>query len=151
MRTKKISALFLFAFLLISCGSKKSRTDQSTPGTGNDLPETFVLTTDTQDAVFLIGTDWVGGGASMPILDNGTDRPKELNGRDIYFDETYKQQVWDKLPSCVSGTPEIKVMAKIFLQEKTATTSTEDTNMVYYYEAKVVELKDIFVKAVACF
>lgn len=111
--------------------------------------ENFELKTDTQTATFFIGQGWVGVSASMPIL-NEIYRPKMLNGKNIYFDESYRKQVADKLPDCFIGRPEIKVVAKIYLKEKTVSISTVPVQSRTIYEAIVIELIDMQVTVTPC-
>lgn len=67
--------------------------------TQNFQLEVFELTANTQTASFYIGTGWVGISASMPIID-ANYRPKRLNEKAIYFDESYEKIVSEKLPDC---------------------------------------------------
>jgi hypothetical protein len=111
--------------------------------------EIFELKTDTQTATFYIGEGWVGIGASMPVITENY-RPKKLNGMDIYFDESYQNLVSDKLPGCRVGRSEIMIVAKIYLKERVVSVSTMPAQSRYIYEAIVIELKDIIVKATPC-
>ena len=135
--------LFILALLLFTVKASFAQTNQI-------KTEEFILKTDTQTAHFNIGTGWVGGGASMPVLNLDNYRPLKLNGMDIYFDASYSEQVRKKLPSCYKGTPDIVVKAKIYLKEKTVYQSTNPPLARTIYEAVVVELYDISVKTEEC-
>ncbi|MFZ2190174.1 MAG: hypothetical protein WA057_02710 [Candidatus Magasanikiibacteriota bacterium] len=122
----------------------------------NNSGEKFVLTTEPQDAVFYIAYGWVGGGGgSMPVLDNQRN-PLQYNNLPVAFDETQVDLVGNKLPSCYEGKPEIKVSAKIQLEKSSSINTSippdENGNQPEesFYSAKVLELKNIEVKAVEC-
>ena len=136
--------------LLFSCGSNKTKTEKEFYP-GEDLPEVFELTTDTQDAIFYIGYGYTGCGSQMPILDPATGDPKLLNGCCISFDHTYGHIVETKVPTCFIEQPEIKVVARIYLKQEKGFYSTEEIRSYQYYEAKVVRLGKIFVNAEPCF
>jgi hypothetical protein len=151
---KKLPAVFFIVFIL-SCGTKKKIGQEEEFQPGYNLPEVFKLTTDTQDAVFYIATGWSGNaGTGMPVIEQGTQDPKLLNGDLICFDGDYSETVLKKLPACVSGQPEIKVAARIYLTRGSGNSpiDPEYGEKTYtYYEAKVVQLGAIYVKSDPCF
>lgn len=112
--------------------------------------EQFELTTDTQTATFFIDIGWVGGGASMPILNLNKYRPKKLNGLDIYFDESYSDTIRNKMPSCRKGRTEIKITATIYLKEKIVGVTSNPPSSRKIYEAIVIDLIDIQVRTNPC-
>lgn len=73
-----------------------------------------------------------------------------MNGRDIYFDESFKDTISSKMPGCIRGIPEIKVKAKIYLKKKTESISSNPSTTNKIYEAIVIELYDIEVKTEPC-
>ncbi|KKQ27370.1 MAG: hypothetical protein US42_C0010G0017 [Candidatus Magasanikbacteria bacterium GW2011_GWC2_37_14] len=122
----------------------------------NSGNEKFVLTTEPQDAEFYIANGWTGGMGSMPILNKEKTGTLQYENLPVYFDESQNEIISAKLPSCYEGRPEIKVSAKIQLEKKSGVNyslpPTEDETIVEesYYEAKVLELKNIEVKATEC-
>ena len=116
-----------------------------------EIKEKFEYTLTPQDAVFYIMTGCVGGsGGDMVIIDNNTQNPLEYNGLAIYFDQNFGQQVQSKLPTCIDGRPEIVISATIQLKEKRGTASTEEETETIFYEAEVIKLNSIQVKADSC-
>jgi len=118
--------------------------------------EKIVLTIEPQDAVFYIAYGWVGGGGgTMPVLDNERN-PLEYNNLPVAFDETQQELIGSKLPGCYEGKPEIKVSAKIQLEKRSEVNTSippdENGNQPEesFYSAKVLELKNIEVKATEC-
>lgn len=116
----------------------------------NDMHEQFEMTSDTQTVSVYIGHGWVGGGASMPVLNLKTYRPKKMNGLDIYFDQTYSDTIRSKLPDCIKGRAEIKITAKIYLKEKIVGVTSNPPSTRKIYEAVVVDLMDVQVKTKPC-
>jgi len=139
MNLKNNLLLFLLFFKFMVCFTQSDslKTEQ------------FILTTDTQTAVFKIQQDWVGGGGSMPILKDYY-HPFKLNGLDIYFDESYSGKVREKLPSCYKGIPDVTIRAKIYLKVKTVWMSSNPPRQQDIYEAQVLEWIDIWVTTKKC-
>lgn len=112
--------------------------------------EKFALIEEPQDAVFYIATGMDGGMGSMPVLGH------LMGNTPIFFDESYGDDVRNKLPSCYMSRPEIKILAKIKLENHTGINVSippdENGNQPEesYYTARVLELKNIEVKAEAC-
>lgn len=134
-------SLFLAATALSGCAHLNTSTSM----------EKFALTNEPQEAVFMIGTGWTGGMGSMPVFDWGTDTVKRYENYPVYFDESYRAAVQEKLPECFAGTPQIVVSANITLKKLSDTNdSIEDAPVQTYYQAKVNQLRGIDVKAEPC-
>jgi hypothetical protein len=142
--------VFVAMLVLASCASGKSGVEKTAPLPGENLPEIFELTTDTQYAVFYIKTGYSGcAGTGMPIVDRGSNEPRTLLGDFICFDGAYDEEIMNAM-SGKGGDPEIKIAAQIYLvhQSGFAPIDPELGEEVYwYYEAKVVQLGGIYVTA----
>lgn len=137
--------------LLLGVGCGRPPVNPTLSMTAVSTEEKFLFTTEPQDAVFNIAIGWTGGMGSMPVLDIKTGRPKALNGSSIYFDESYRDKVRAKLPSCIVGEPNIVVSANITLtSRRDVNSSIPDAPEETYYEAVVNKLNDISVAAEAC-
>jgi hypothetical protein len=138
----------MLCFLLFSCRTISIKNPDMIEKNSN---EKFQLTEKTQDALFYIGFGWTGGMGSMPVLNTETDRPKRFNDYPVFFDESYEDTIRVKLPDCYIGTPTIKISAKIILEKRSGINySVESRPKRTYYEAKVIEFKDINVQAEEC-
>lgn len=147
----------VFIFLVgAGCGNVDGKPDTNFAQKNDGSEEKFVATSEVQDAVFYVAQSWMGGMGSMPVIDVETYSPKQYENLPVYFDESQVVTVMQKLPKCISGKPEIKISARIQLEKKsgvnTSLPPTEDDAVLEesYYEAKVLELKDIQVKAKEC-
>ncbi|HBU07506.1 MAG TPA: hypothetical protein DEB09_05495 [Candidatus Magasanikbacteria bacterium] len=153
---KILLAGVLFVFLVgVGCSTnnlQKKEVDQ----TEKSVMDKFVLTTEPQDAIFYIGYGMTGGMGSMPVLKGANDYNLVYNNLSVFFSESFEGTVREKLPSCYEGRPEIKVSAKIQLEKNSSINTSippdENGNQPEesYYTAKVLELKNIEVKAVEC-
>lgn len=116
----------------------------------NTTDEKFTLTEEPQEAIFYINTGMDGGMGDMPVLG------QRLNDLPIFFDESYGDNVREKMPSCYEGKLEIKISAKIKLEKNTGVNNSipadDDGNLreESYYIARVLELRNIQVKAERC-
>ncbi len=129
----------------------RTGSDNDTFSQQPQIKENLSLTTEPQDAFFAIATGWSGGMGSMPILEWDTNTTKTFNDLPLYFDESYRKTVEQKLPVCFVGTPRIMISATIKLIKKTDTNhSIEDAPPETYYEADVERLNDIIIQVEAC-
>jgi hypothetical protein len=154
--SKKFSFVIILscALLVVGCGTKL--VNKQNGQADNNGVQKFVLTEQPQEAVFYIGYGMTGGMGSMPVLKGVDDYNLVYNNLPVFFSESFERKVGEKLPACYEGKPEIKISAKIQL-EKTSSINTsippdENGNQPEetYYEAKVLKLNDIQVKAIKC-
>jgi len=129
--------VLIWLALLYSCTEK--------PKSIYGIPEKFIQTNDTQNAVFFIETGF-SAGTGMPFTNlNERYNLIEVNGNVVYFDRSYEDLINKKL-SCFNTLPVIKISAKIYLWECSGTHSTEIPKPYTYYEAKVLKLYNIWME-----
>lgn len=119
--------------------------------------EKFSLTTEKQEAIFRIGIGWVGGMGGYPIFTPGESRPVQVNNLPVYLaDSEAKELLAGKMPSCVVGTPLVKIWADISLEEKEEENysiepdESGNSPTEKYYVAHVVKEYDVLVLAEEC-
>lgn len=147
----------LFCLVLAGCGTKVVKVDKITTADNSVVNGIGLKLVDTpQDAVFYISTGMDGGMGSMPVLDAQRQYTLLYNDLPVFFSENFGNKVREKLPSCYSGRPEIKVSANVVLEKESGINHSippdEDGNqpLEEYYTVRVNKLNDIQVKAEAC-
>lgn len=169
MKTIKFSLIVWLSLTMLACNNtqnpianesgktiqdqikKVETTDRITLSTSDKLdqntPENFKITSEAQEAVFRTYANWTGGMGKYPILEKNKDV-----GSGIYLEEEKIKPLMEKnTPSCILGSPFLKISANITLQEKTAKNTSIPTNPTQsYYLAKVNEIHDIFFSFEKC-
>lgn len=151
MSNKFLLVGILFMFLVGTGCSVNNLQKKEVDQTEKAVMDKFVLTTEPQDAEFYIATGMDGGMGDMPVLNH-----LMKDNLPIFFDESYYDDVHNKLPSCYEGRPEIKISGKIILEKHTGINNSIPPDDFgnqpeeSYYTARVLELKNIEVKATEC-
>lgn len=108
-----------------------------------------VLSEEPLDAEFYVDFSITGGMGSMPIVQHNQNLS-------VYLEETYFDLISDKMPSCIFGSPLVKIFAKVHLIKKTGINESippdEFGNQPEenYYTLAVDKLYNIDVKVEEC-
>lgn len=157
MSNKIFLTVIMFSILTITgCGVRATQDNVVATNSNVVNASGLKLIDSAQDAVFYIATGWDGGMGTMPVLNDLGNSTLSYNDLPVFFSESYQNIIREKLPSCYSGKPEIKISANVILEKQSGinhsipTDENGDEASESYYTVKVNKLNDIEVKAEGC-
>jgi hypothetical protein len=141
---KNIFKVLLVTIICFGCSAPEAK-DDAVP------KDKIVFTSGKQDAVFHVMPFCVGGpGGSTRLIDPLTQNDISFNGLTVFLDRDYDDSITARFPRCGYNSDDVIVEAEIILKEEKGSVSTEEEKILPYYEAQVLKLKRVIVKAEPC-